>query len=103
MLSDELQAGTSARSLALLPLPASAATLESITSTAAPPATWPTLAIVGETDEVKLETRWKDRGGEPRIVEVSHLSRVERALPEDAEGEGEYGGGSAAEDSETAA
>ena len=33
---------------------------------------------MGETDEVELQTRWKDRDGEPTLVEASHLSRTER-------------------------
>ena len=32
------------------------------------------LHLVGETDETRLETRWKERDGRPTIVEVSHLS-----------------------------
>ena len=34
--------------------------------------------LMGETDEVELQTRWKDRDGEPTLVEVSHLSSTER-------------------------
>ena len=34
--------------------------------------------LVGETDEVELQTRWKDRDGLPTLVEASHLSRTER-------------------------
>ncbi len=43
--------------------------------------------MVGQSDEVQVQTRWKERAGEPRIVEVSHLSHAARALeeaPEDA-------------------
>ena len=37
------------------------------------------IICVGETAEDELQTRWKDRDDTPRIVEISHLSRVERA------------------------
>ena len=37
------------------------------------------LHLVGETDETRLQTRWKDRDGRPTVVEVSHLSSA--ALP----------------------
>ena len=63
--------------LALLPLPASEATVELIdhgghgTHTVV-------LRFVGETEEVLVQTRWKERDGRPTIVEVSHLSRAER-------------------------
>jgi hypothetical protein len=30
--------------------------------------------LVGETDEVELQTRWKDRDGQPTIIEVSHAT-----------------------------
>ena len=36
--------------------------------------------LVGETGEVRMNTRWKDRDGEPTIVEVSHV--VEAPAPE---------------------
>lgn len=39
----------------------------------------------------ELQTRWKDRDGEPTLVEASHLRRTERieaeATAEDGEGE----------------
>ena len=48
------------------------------------------LRLVGETDEVELQTRWKDRDGQPTLVEASHLSRTERmAAAGEAEGEPE--------------
>ena len=34
--------------------------------------------MVGESDEVQVQTRWKDRDGSPTLVEASHLSRMER-------------------------
>ena len=36
---------------------------------------------------MELQTRWKDRDGEPTLVEASHLSRTERVVPEEGEGE----------------
>ena len=94
-LSDELRRNVG-EVVALLPLPASEASIDSITSTGGGAAYVATLAIVGETDEVKLETRWKDRGGEPKIVEVSHLSRTEREpAPEGEEGELDAGAATA--------
>jgi hypothetical protein len=46
------------------------------------------LRLVGESDEVQVQTRWKDRDGRPTLVEASHLSRTELA-PEETEGEAE--------------
>ena len=43
--------------------------------------------LTGEIDEDLIQTRWKDRDGKPTIVEASHLSRTQRAVPEDAESE----------------
>jgi hypothetical protein len=77
-LSDELQRNPG-EVVAMLPLPAtesSIASLEHATS-----AVVVVMHVVGETSEVELQTRWKDRDGEPRIVEVSHLSRTEREAP----------------------
>ena len=45
--------------------------------------------LMGETDEVELQTRWKDRDGQPTLVEVSHLSSTERIAAAGGEGEGE--------------
>ena len=71
--------------IALLPLPATEVTIESIERGAS--AFLVTVRLVGENHEDQLQTRWKDRDGEPRIVEVSHIGRVERpadeAAPED--------------------
>ena len=40
--------------------------------------------VIGETDEVELQTRWKDRDGRATLVEASHVSRTER-MPTGAE------------------
>ena len=37
------------------------------------------LRLVGETEEVLIQTRWKERDGGPTVIEASHLSQVERA------------------------
>jgi hypothetical protein len=88
-LSDELKRNLG-EVVALLPLPATEATIVSIDRASA--AIVVVVRLVGETSDVELQTRWKDRGGEPRIVEVSHLSRTEREAPA-TEGEAEAGAG----------
>jgi hypothetical protein len=60
--------------LSLFPLPATDAGIDRVERTASG---WKTvLRLVGETEEVEVEIRWKDRDGAPTIVEASHLSRV---------------------------
>ena len=66
--------------VALFPLPATAVTVESIEHSG--PGYNVVLRHVGETDEVQVQTRWKDRDGQPKVVEVSHLSRELREPPE---------------------
>ena len=80
VLSDELRRNPG-EVLALLPLPATEASIASLERTASGYLT--VLAIVGETDQVELEARWKDRDGTPRVVEVSHRSgtAIEAAAP----------------------
>ena len=96
-LSEELRRNLG-EVVALLPLPALETAVETVERGGSSVVV--VMRIVGETDEVQLQTRWKDRDGEPRIVEVSHLSRTERAgeaaAPDDAAEAG------AAEGSETA-
>ena len=74
-LSEELKRNLG-EVVALLPLPATEATIESIER--GPSAFVVVVKVIGEAHEDQLQTRWKDRDGEPRIVEVSHLGRVER-------------------------
>ena len=89
-LSEELRRNLG-EVVALLPLPATEATVESVERGGSSVVV--VVRVVGETDEVQLQTRWKDRDGEPKIVEVSHLSRTERAgEAAAAEGEVEEGG-----------
>jgi hypothetical protein len=40
--------------------------------------------LLGESEEIRIQSRWKDRGGHPTIVEMSHLSREELAGSGDA-------------------
>ena len=93
-LSDELRRNVG-EVVALLPLPATETEITSIDRAAGAAATVAVLRVVGETSDVELQTRWKDRDGQARIVEVSHLSRVEREAPA-ADELGEIGEGSEA-------
>lgn len=82
--------------IAMLPLPSSEASIESIEHGGSGYNV--VLRLVGETDEVQLQTRWKDRDGRPTVVEASHLSQTERPGPEDAavaDGAGEGAGDAA--------
>ena len=70
--------------IALLPLPATEATVESVEHGGSSYTV--VIRLVGESEDVEIQTRWKDRDGSPTIVEASHLSRIARAA-EAAEGE----------------
>jgi len=79
--------------LALLPLPSNEATVESIERGGGSGYTV-VLRLVGETDEVLIQTRWKERDDHPTVIEVSHLSTTEAAaqsgeIEGEAEGSGE--------------
>lgn len=76
--------------IVLLPLPATEATIESIDAGGSGFVV--VLRLVGETDEVQIQTRWKERDGKPTLIELSHLSRT--AAPERAETGDEPEGGS---------
>src|SRR5215213_8812322 len=71
-LSDELKRNVG-EVVALLPLPATEVSIGAFERTTS--AVVVVLHVAGETADVELQTRWKDRDGSPRIVEVSHLSR----------------------------
>ncbi len=58
--------------VAMLPMPLTAATVESLERTAS--GFRAVLHLVGETTETRLETRWKNRDDRPVVVEVSHLT-----------------------------
>jgi hypothetical protein len=67
--------------LALMPLPASEVAIDSIDHGGSGYTVM--LRMAGEVDEVLLQTRWKERDGEPRMVEASHLSSSAIAPVED--------------------
>ena len=67
----------------LFPLPATEAAVDTIERGASSGFTV-VLRLVGETEEVRVQTRWKDRDGRPTVVEASHLSQVELAAPDTA-------------------
>jgi len=71
--------------LALLPLPSSQATIETIEHGGGSGYTV-VLRFVGEAEEVQVQTRWKDRDGRITLIEASHLSRTEKAA-QDLDGE----------------
>jgi hypothetical protein len=74
--------------LALLPLPSSESTIVSVEHGGSGYNV--VLRLIGESDEVEIQTRWKERDGEPTLVEASHLSQTARAAAageEDAEAE----------------
>jgi hypothetical protein len=74
--------------LSLLPLPSSEATVETVDPGGAGYNV--VIRVVGEAEEVLVQTRWKDRDGRPTVVEASHLSSAARAEPVAEEtGEGE--------------
>jgi hypothetical protein len=66
--------------LALLPLPANEATIQSLERGGS--GFNVVIRFAGETDEVEIQTRWKDRDGRPKMVEASHMSRVAMTQPE---------------------
>ena len=75
--------------LAMLPLPSNEATIEMIDRGGGSGYTV-ILRLVGETEVVQIQTRWKERDGRPTMIEVSHLSRTEAAAQGgEAEGDGE--------------
>jgi hypothetical protein len=71
--------------LALLPLPSNESTVVSVDRGGSGYNV--VIRLEGETDEVELQTRWKDRDGTPTLVEASHLSRVERMAEATDEGD----------------
>src|SRR6187551_706552 len=64
--------------VALLPLPATEATVDSIERGNSGFVV--VLRLVGETEEVLLQTRWKERDDHPTLIELSHLSATELAI-----------------------
>jgi hypothetical protein len=80
--SDELKRNLG-EVVALLPLPATGVTIASLER--ATSAVVVVLQVASETADDELQTRWKDRDGTPRIVEIGHLSRTERPTAPDAD------------------
>ncbi len=72
--------------LALLPLPLSEATIDTIERGGSSGYNV-VLKLVGESEEVQIQTRWKDRDGQATVVEASHLSRTD-AVAQDGDAEG---------------
>ena len=77
-LSNELRRNVG-EVLALLPLPANDATVESVAHGGSGYDV--VIRLQGETEEVQIQTRWKDRDGRATVVEASHLSRIEMVGP----------------------
>ena len=73
--------------IALLPLPANEATVETVGHGGAGYDV--VIRFASETEEVQIQTRWKDRDGKPTIVEASHLSKTVTAPADAAIGEDE--------------
>ena len=69
--------------MAMLPLPRTSAEIESVDMAGS--GYTAVLHLVGETDETRLATRWKERDGRPTIVEVSHLSSAAVPVTEEPE------------------
>jgi hypothetical protein len=73
--------------ISMLPLPSSEASVESVEHGGGGYNV--VIRFVGETEEVLIQTRWKERDGQPTVVEAGHLSKTVRAVEpgeEDAEG-----------------
>lgn len=66
--------------IALLPLPAIEASIESIDRGSS--GFTVVHRFVGESEEVQIQTRWKDRDGNPTVIEASHLSSAAVAAQE---------------------
>jgi len=71
--------------LALLPLPSNESAVVSVDRGGSGYSV--VMRLMGETDEVELQTRWKDRDGQPTLVEASHLSRTERIAAAGGDGD----------------
>jgi len=81
--SDELRRNPG-EVIAMLPLPAVAAEVTRLEGSGGGAAYVAVLDVTSETEHLELQTRWKDRDGEPRIVEVSHVSRRAREAEAEA-------------------
>ncbi len=82
--------------LSLLPLPANAASVDTVEHAGS--GYNAVLRLVGETEEVLIQTRWKDRDGRATVIEASHLAKAEITTQIDTgvdEGEAEGDGSGA--------
>jgi hypothetical protein len=70
-LSPQLQANLGPL-VAILPLPLTEATVESVEVGGSGYVAM--LRLVGESRQIELQTRWKDRDGRPTLVEASHVA-----------------------------
>jgi hypothetical protein len=86
-VSDELRRNLG-EVISLFPLPATDAQVASI-ERGGSSAFVAVLELVGETETVQVQTRWKERDGHPTLIEASHLSRVEIEGPIGDEDEGD--------------
>jgi hypothetical protein len=75
--SDELRRNLG-EVIAMLPLPSSEAAIETVERGGGSGFTV-VLRLVGETEEALIQTRWKERDGQPTVIEASHLSQVDIA------------------------
>jgi hypothetical protein len=64
--------------LALFPLPATEASVESVEHGGSGYNV--VIRLVGDTEQTDVMTRWKIRDGQPTIVEASHLSQTARPV-----------------------
>jgi hypothetical protein len=69
--------------VAMLPLPLTEATVESVEMTGT--GYRAVLNLVGDEGSTRLETRWKDRDGRPTMVEASHVPEEPPPPVEDEE------------------
>jgi hypothetical protein len=69
--------------VAMLPLPFTEATVESVDMTGK--AYVAVLHLVGDEGAIRLETRWKERDGQPTIVEASHQPEAPPPPPVETE------------------
>jgi hypothetical protein len=68
--------------VALLPLPLAESTIASVETTGSGHRV--VLSLVGEGETVQLETRWKEREGQPTVVEASRVHEEPvREIPTD--------------------
>ena len=95
-LSDELKRNPG-EVVAMLPLPAVSAELMRLEGSGGGSAYVALLDVTSETEQLELQVRWKDRDGEPRIVEVSHVSRRAREAEAEAAAAAEADGSPEAE------